>query len=78
MATKTLTVTEDAYGILYRLKARTESFSEEITRLFGRKGTILDLAGAWSEMPDEVAEKMKREVTESRSKWGRRAKDRIQ
>ena len=37
MATKTLTITEDAYGLLKQYKAEEESFSQEILRLFSQK-----------------------------------------
>tara|TARA_Y100000310_G_C20582966_1_gene763922 strand:- start:844 stop:1089 length:246 start_codon:yes stop_codon:yes gene_type:complete len=37
MATKTLTITENAYGLLKSRKIDGESFSEEIVRLFSRK-----------------------------------------
>lgn len=37
MATKTLTVTEDAYELLKKNKLDSESFSDEIERLFGRR-----------------------------------------
>ncbi len=37
MATKTLTITEDAYGLLKQYKAEEESFSEEILRLLSKK-----------------------------------------
>ncbi len=37
MATKTLTITEDAYGLLAASKMEDESFSEEIRRLFSEK-----------------------------------------
>jgi predicted CopG family antitoxin len=37
MATKTLTITEDAYNLLAGAKYRDESFSEEIIRLFSNK-----------------------------------------
>lgn len=37
MATKTLTITEDAYNLLAGSKYKDESFSEEIIRLFSNK-----------------------------------------
>lgn len=37
MATKTLTITEDAYNILAARKLDDESFSQEIKRLFSEK-----------------------------------------
>lgn len=37
MATKTLTITEDAYNFLAGAKYKDESFSEEIIRFFSNK-----------------------------------------
>ena len=37
MVTKTLTITEDAYNLLALHKQRSESFSEEIKRIFSKK-----------------------------------------
>jgi len=37
MATKTLTITENAYNLLSGAKLKDESFSEEIIRLFSNK-----------------------------------------
>ncbi|MBI2147114.1 antitoxin VapB family protein [Candidatus Woesearchaeota archaeon] len=50
MATKTLTITEDAYSLLAERKAEGESFSEEIRRLLTKKGSksIWDYFGVLS------------------------------
>lgn len=50
MATKTLTITEDAYNLLQQYKSTEESFSEEITRLFTRrrKRSLHDFFGVLS------------------------------
>ncbi len=50
MVTKTLTITEDAYNLLSANKLRDESFSEEIRRLFSKKGkkNLMDFFGILS------------------------------
>lgn len=48
MATKSITITTDAYDLLARHKGPHESFSEVITRLAARK-SISELAGVLSE-----------------------------
>ena len=50
MATKTLTITEDAYTMLKNKKMKDESFSEEITRLLSnkRKKSLMDFFGILS------------------------------
>ncbi len=61
MATKTLTITEDAYNLLAYQKQEEESFSQEITRLFSqrKKHTLKDLFGL---IPDDVGRKMLAEL----------------
>lgn len=62
MVTKTISLTEEAYGRLAALKSSTESFSEEVMRLTGTSGSILDLAGSWSDLSEKDAEKMKKYI----------------
>ncbi|MCU0798134.1 MAG: hypothetical protein MUC62_00485 [Candidatus Thermoplasmatota archaeon] len=52
MATKTITVTQDAYDAMARQKREGESFSELFLRLTGRECNISDFLGLW-EMDDE-------------------------
>jgi len=65
MATKTVTITEEAYNILKGKKRSTESFSEEIKRLLDKKGDILDLAGSWK-MSEKEAAQIKRDIAKIR------------
>ena len=66
MGTKTIAIMDDVYDLLKARKLAEESFSEEIRRLVKGKGSIMDLAGAWKDVSDEDAEKMKRAITEMR------------
>ncbi len=61
MATKTLTVTEDAYNLLAGKKLEDESFSEEITRLLSntKTKTLRDFFGILS---DKEAEGMRADL----------------
>ncbi|MBI1970435.1 antitoxin VapB family protein [Candidatus Woesearchaeota archaeon] len=56
MATKTITIAEDAYGILAQNKLDDESFSEEIRRLFSKKHAkqLIDYFGILSEEQGEA------------------------
>ena len=47
MATKTITVTEEAYERLVAFKGDDESFSEVLVRLTDTHGDPLELIGAW-------------------------------
>lgn len=51
MATKTLTITEDAYNLLKNSKSENESFSEEIVRIMSekKKRPLTDFFGIISE-----------------------------
>lgn len=67
MVTKTLTITEDAYGLLKNNKLESESFSEEIKRLLspGKKRNLSDYFGILSEEEGakiELALKKKRAI----------------
>jgi len=66
MATKTISIMDDVYELLKALKSPEESFSDEIRRLTTVKGSILDFAGAWNELSDKEAEKMKIRIRERR------------
>lgn len=62
MATKTITIKEEAYNRLLAHKKPDESFSDEIIRHFSKKPNIMDFCGTWSDISDKEAEKMKREI----------------
>ena len=70
MATKTLTIMEDAYEMLAKRKGKDESFSEVIRRVVGgeKKKSIMELAGAWSHLSDEEVERRKTRIYEMRRK----------
>jgi len=72
MAVKTITVTKDAYEKLASSKKEGESFSELINRSFTKKGDISKFIGAWSDMSDETAEKIKKHIETMRSRAGKR------
>ena len=64
MATKTISVMEDAYEMLAIKKQKNESFSELIRRVFGKKTDIMRFAGSWKDIPDERIEQMKKSIRE--------------
>jgi len=69
MVTKTITVTEDAYNSLKTLKKKEESFSEAITRTYGKKINLLDFAGTLSkESADKIFGTIKKNRELSRKK----------
>jgi predicted CopG family antitoxin len=71
MGTKTISIMNDVYDLLMGMKLPNESFSDEIRRLAKTKGSIMDLAGAWSDMSDEEADNLKRNISIGRSETSR-------
>lgn len=71
MATKNISITEDAYKALQREKRESESFTETILRLTQRTGKLSDSFGSW-EMSDEEEERMKQKLSKGWKKTGER------
>lgn len=76
MATKTLTITENAYHLLSGAKLKDESFSEEITRLFSqkRRRPLSDFFGIISE---EEGEDMLRNLSKRKEEQIKLHRERI-
>ncbi len=56
MVSKTISVTEDVYNELLRVKGRDESFSEFFTRILKEQRKNLDASfGTWKLTSDELA-----------------------
>ena len=63
MATKTLTIMEDAYEMLSKLKKKDESFSDVIRGLVTkRKGNAKDVLGCAGLLNDMVTDKQAEEI----------------
>lgn len=69
MAIKTITVTEQAYDVIKRLKNAEESFSELFMRIGSRQLTVKDIAGVLKQTPEE-SEKLRRRVHEVHERIG--------
>lgn len=65
MTSKTISVSEDAYELLKKMKLNGESFTETIRRLAKRR-RITDCAGLWSDVPDEEMEALLNSIDELR------------
>jgi len=62
---KTITISLEAYKALRRLKRPGESFSDVILRLARSQPDLSELAGAWSDVPEEKAEEILRSIREA-------------
>lgn len=72
MATKTITIMEDAYERLARAKLPNESFSDTIRRELKPKRPLMDLWGSWDpEFADGVTNHIKerRAFNRKQRKW---------
>jgi len=70
MATKTITIMEDAYELLKRRKGPDESFTEVIRKMDAGKGRLSDYAGAWKDMTDEEEKAMWKHIRSIKESWG--------
>ena len=75
MAIKTITVTEDAYNAIKRVKYESESFSELFKRISRVKYCVKDIAGAIKLSGKEYAE-LKKRTAEFRKKASKDAGER--
>jgi predicted CopG family antitoxin len=71
MTSKTISVSEDAYELLKKMKLKGESFTETIKRLAKRR-RLTDCAGLWSDVSEaemeaiwESIDDLKRSASES-------------
>lgn len=65
MTSKTISVSEDAYDLLKKMKLKGESFTETIRRLAKRR-RLTDCAGLWSDVPEEEMEALRSSIEELR------------
>ncbi len=63
MATKTISITEEAYEALLSEKQNSESFTQTILRLTKKKGKLADSFGKWK-MTDQEEQKIQSELSE--------------
>ncbi len=63
MATKTISITEQAYEALLSEKQNSESFTQTILRLTKKKGKLSDSFGKWK-MTDQEEQKIQSELSE--------------
>lgn len=77
MGTKTITIMDDAYRLLVRSKRKDESFSDVVRRGFSKKGSILDVAGAWLDLSDRDVKDMEDAIKKSREYTRKHVMERI-
>ncbi len=70
MATKTISILDEAYKALLREKRENESFSDVILKLTGRRGRLADSFGKWK-MSDKEAKEIEKELKKAWKNFGR-------
>jgi len=69
MGFKTLTISDEAYNKLRRLKAEGESFTDVVLRLAEGRGNVLRHAGGWSDMTDKEEKELMKTLRDMWSRW---------
>ncbi len=77
MAIKSLTVTEEAYKSLKRLKYEDESFSKAILRIAKERASAIDKYFGILRLSEAEAEKWKNSIKKRRSEIDREFQERI-
>jgi len=67
MGVKTITIRDDVYDLLAKIKREGESFSDVILRLIRRESNIMDFFGILKE--SEVLEELEKDIINERKKW---------
>ncbi|MGD2247556.1 MAG: antitoxin VapB family protein [Candidatus Methanofastidiosia archaeon] len=65
MGYKTISLRDDVYENLAKIKTKDESFSDVISRLM-QKRSLLDFAGRWADVPEEKIEEITKELEKIR------------
>jgi predicted CopG family antitoxin len=65
VTSKNISITEDVYEMLSRLKLEGESFSEAIRRL-ARRSRLSECAGSWTDMSNEEYEAIRGSALKAR------------
>ena len=73
VATKTISITDEAYGILKSRKSTTDSFSEVIVKLAGKK----KLSSFFGALSKESADALEKSVKDARNIHKTRHKQRL-
>lgn len=67
MTSKNISLTDDAYELLKKMKMGDESFSDTIRRLAKRR-RLSDCAGLWADVPKEEMTALSENILELRKK----------
>ena len=67
MTSKNISLTDDAYELLKKMKMGDESFSDTIRRLAKRR-RLSDCAGLWADIPQEEMNAITEGITELRKR----------
>ena len=77
MTSKNISITEDVYEMLSRLKLEGESFSDAIRRL-ARRSRLSECAGLWSDMSDEEYEAVRGGALKARELFNESMRRRVE
>ena len=77
MTSKNISITEDVYEMLSRLKLEGESFSDAIRRL-AKRNRLSECGGLWADMSDEEYEAIRGGVLKARELFNESMRRRVE
>ncbi len=66
MPSKNISLTEEAYEMLSKLRLNGESFSDAVRRL-AERGSLMECAGLWADLPDDEYMAIRRGMSDART-----------
>ena len=74
VTSRNISVTDDVYELLTKMKTKNESFSDTIRRLAKRRN-LVDCAGGWADVPEKDVKAIEEAIEELREKANKELRD---
>jgi predicted CopG family antitoxin len=74
---KNISLTEEVYKMLSRLRLDGESFSDAVRRL-AERGSLVECAGLWADLPDDEYTAIRRGMSEARASLNESVRRRVE
>ena len=77
MPSKNISLTEEAYEMLSKLRLEGESFSDAVRRL-AERGSLVECAGLWAGLPDDEYMAIRRGMSAARAALNESVRRRVE